>query len=101
MLTLSSQILTCACFRTKLMKKLKRNLTKKRILVGDRKFSRRLQLIKKTRTDWLIIETFCKRETGNSSAMKLTNVPAPNHLTCVFTICNVLSNTNERKVEAN
>ena len=27
MLTLSSQILTCACFRTKLMKKLKRNLT--------------------------------------------------------------------------
>ena len=33
--------------------------------------------------------------------MKLTNVPAPNHLTCVFTICNVLSKTNERKMEAN
>ena len=33
--------------------------------------------------------------------MKLTNVPAPNHLTCVFTIFNVLLKTKERKMEAN
>ena len=69
------QILTCVYLRTKLRKKLNRNLTQ-----GE-DFSQCLKILsqittKKIRMNWQQFETFCQRKTSSPSTM-ITNLSLP------------------------
>ena len=91
------RILTCCSFalmRTKLMKKVDRNLPK---ITEEEDFSQCLEIllwiiIKKIRMDWQVFETFCRRETSESidSYKKLT-------LASFFAICSVFYKDQRRK----
>lgn len=90
------QILTCVYLRTKLRKKLNRNLTQ------EEDFSQCLKILsqitaKKIRMNWQRSETFCQRKTSSPSTM-ITNLSLPWQAFLPLTL--VFQRLNEKKMEA-
>ena len=96
MLIPSFQILTCVYFRTKLKKKLNRNLTEEEDSIPWSKIVSQVT-VKKTRMEWQRSETFFQGKRNdsfdNGKNLKLT-------FSSFFAICIFFSKTNERKMKA-